>query len=88
MTADCLDTATNLIASSLLQMPESSISPYLVKLTEQCKADNIKVGSYPQLFSGVHVSLIGDDEAKLMEIARQVEKEVDGQVQKPGEEAK
>lgn len=62
------------------RMPESSISPFLVKLTEQCKADNIKVGSYPKWNNGVDVSLIGTDLAKLQEIAKEVEKEVDGKL--------
>lgn len=30
-------------------MPESSISPFLVKLTDRMKAEDIKVGSYPKV---------------------------------------
>lgn len=66
-------------------MPESSISPFLVKLTDKCKPLGIKVGSYPKLFNGVDVSVIGFDVDKLHEIAKEVEKEVDGQITESGQ---
>lgn len=69
-----------LIPSSRAQMPESSISPFLQRLTDKCKPLGIKVGSYPKFGSGVDVSVIGFDVAKLEEIAKEVEKEVDGKV--------
>lgn len=61
-------------------MPESSISPFLQRLTDKCKPLGIKVGSYPKFGSGVDVSVIGFDVAKLEEIAKEVEKEVDGKI--------
>ncbi len=62
------------------EWPESSISPYLYKLNDQCKPQDIKVGSYPKWNSGVDVSLIGTDLDKLLEIAKEVEKNVEGKL--------
>ncbi|KAN0064219.1 hypothetical protein ACQY0O_003386 [Thecaphora frezii] len=66
------------------KLPESNISPFLVKLTEQCKPEGIKVGSYPKWNNGVDVSLIGEDLARLQEIGKQVEQEVQGQIVEQG----
>lgn len=64
--------------------PESNISPFLVKLTERCKAEGIKVGSYPKWNNGVDVSLIGNDLERLQELGREVEKEVEGTITSQG----
>jgi hypothetical protein len=68
---------------------ESLIAPYLTRLQERLRPHNIQVGSYPVLYKGVFVSLIGRDlaptngEAKgaracLTEIAKEVEREIGG----------
>ncbi|CAO1622800.1 unnamed protein product [Parajaminaea phylloscopi] len=67
------------------KMPESSISPFLIKLTDKCKPLNIKVGSYPKLFNGVDVSVIGFEPEKLQEIAKEVEQEVNGTITESGQ---
>jgi len=69
---------------------ESMIAPYLTSLQKRLKPHGIQVGSYPILYKGVFVSLIGRDlDAKsengegkvwLAEVAREVEKEVGGRV--------
>ncbi|KAJ7638864.1 MoaB/Mog domain-containing protein [Roridomyces roridus] len=68
---------------------ESMIAPYLTKLQMRVKPHGIQVGSYPVLGHGVFVSLIGRErtlttatarEGYLSEVAREVEKEVDGHV--------
>lgn len=59
-------------------MPESSISPFLSKLHERVRKEGIRVGSYPKLRVGVDVSLIGKDESRLLELAREVEQELKG----------
>jgi molybdopterin-biosynthesis enzyme MoeA-like protein len=72
-------------------LPESTISPYLSKLNDMCKKEDIKVGSYPKWNGGVDVSLIGIELERLQEIAKDVEKEVEGKTiaqGKLGEEKK
>lgn len=59
-------------------LPESNISPFLVRLTEECKPLSIKVGSYPKWNNGVDVSLIGDNLAELQKLIPKVESEVQG----------
>ena len=63
------------------------IAPYLTSLQERLKPHGIQVGSYPVLYKGVFVSLIGRDlESKeegglwLAEVAKEVEKAVEGRV--------
>ncbi|GAA6010826.1 hypothetical protein JCM11491_004551 [Sporobolomyces phaffii] len=60
------------------EMPESSISPFLSKLHERVRKEGIRVGSYPKLKVGVDVSLIGKDESRLLELAKEVEEELKG----------
>lgn len=60
--------------------PESNISPFLVELTDKCKQEDIKVGSYPNFGEGVDVSLIGTNLDRLKELAEEVEKRVDGKL--------
>ncbi|TFK29553.1 Molybdopterin binding protein [Coprinopsis marcescibilis] len=43
------------------ERPESMIAPYLTKLQERLRPHGIQVGSYPVLYKGVFVSLIGRD---------------------------
>ncbi|PPQ93727.1 hypothetical protein CVT25_013067 [Psilocybe cyanescens] len=75
------------------ERPESIIAPYLTSLQEQLKPHGIQVGSYPVLYKGVYVSLIGRDfqpkdagndniEGKvcLIEVAREVELEIGGKI--------
>ena len=68
------------------------IAPYLTSLQARLKPHGIQVGSYPVLHKGVFVSLIGRDlitknssnkgveRIWLAEVAREVEKEVEGRV--------
>lgn len=65
-------------------MPESSISPFLTKLNETCKQEGIKLGSYPKWNAGVDVSLIGNDLDRLLELGREVEKELKGEIVSKG----
>lgn len=74
------------------ERPESMIAPYLTALQARLKPHGIQIGSYPVLSKGVFVSLIGrdlvtsDDSNKgaekiwLADVAREVEKEVEGRV--------
>lgn len=62
------------------RQPESSIAPYLTSLSKRVANDGIHVGSYPQMGKGVYVSLIGEDHAKVREIAGEVEKELGGEI--------
>lgn len=62
------------------QLPESSISPFLVRLTDRCRKEDIKVGSYPKWNAGVDVSLIGTNRERLDEFAAEVEKETQGKL--------
>lgn len=41
------------------ERPESAIAPYLTDLQKRLKAHGVQVGSYPILYKGVFVSLIG-----------------------------
>ncbi|RXW19710.1 hypothetical protein EST38_g6148 [Candolleomyces aberdarensis] len=70
---------------------ESLIAPYLTRLQERLRPHGIQVGSYPVLYKGVFVSLIGRDLAPtnsesqgdrvcLTEIAKEVEREIGGRV--------
>jgi len=61
-------------------MPESSLAPFLTKLDTRVKSEGIRVGSYPKLLKGVDVSLIGKDENRLLELAEEVVKELDGEL--------
>jgi len=65
------------------------IAPYLTSLQERLRSQGIQVGSYPVLYKGVFVSLIGRDlkpigegEGKvwLAEVAKEVEQEIEGRV--------
>ncbi len=67
------------------KLPESNISPYLVKLTEKCKEKEIKVGSYPKWNNGVDVSLIGNNWDDLESLIAEVEKEVEGKLIESGQ---
>ncbi|KAF8980380.1 MoaB/Mog domain-containing protein [Cyathus striatus] len=70
------------------ERPESMIAPYLTSLQARLKPHNIQVGSYPILYKGVYVSLIGrdlpinekGDRVWLAEVAKEVEREIDGRV--------
>lgn len=66
------------------EMPESSIAPFLTKLAAKTKQEGIRVGSYPKLFQGVDVSLIGKDESRLKELAQEVVEELEGEVVSTG----
>ncbi|KJA28951.1 hypothetical protein HYPSUDRAFT_128826 [Hypholoma sublateritium FD-334 SS-4] len=74
------------------ERPESMIAPYLTALQERLKPHGIQVGSYPVLYKGVFVSLIGRDlnpntdlqkaggKIWLAEVAKEVEEEIGGKV--------
>ncbi|ORX37876.1 MoaB/Mog domain-containing protein [Kockovaella imperatae] len=62
------------------KQPESVIAPFLTELQARVKKEGIRVGSYPYLYSGVHVSLIGHDVERVKELGQEVVKELDGQV--------
>lgn len=76
----------------IARRPESLIAPYLTKLQDRLRPHNIQVGSYPVLYKGVFVSLIGRDlpsEASsskaadrvwLADIATEVEREIGGRI--------
>ncbi|WWC92933.1 uncharacterized protein L201_007896 [Kwoniella dendrophila CBS 6074] len=64
--------------------PESAIAPYLTELQARVKKEGIRIGSYPYLYSGVHVSLIGHDVERVRELGQEVVKEVDGKVVSEG----
>ncbi|GAA6063181.1 hypothetical protein JCM10212_003116 [Sporobolomyces blumeae] len=61
-------------------MPESNLAPFLTKLSERVRKEGIRVGSYPKMRVGVDVSLIGKDEARLLELSQEVIKELDGEL--------
>lgn len=67
------------------RLPESNISPFLVKLTDKCKDKNIKVGSYPKWNNGVDVSLIGNDWDELEKLISEVEEAVEGKLIESGQ---
>ena len=69
------------------------IAPYLTSLQKRLKPHDIQVGSYPILFKGVFVSLIGRDlqhknkddpnaegRVWLAEVAQEVEREIGGRI--------
>ncbi|PLW07318.1 hypothetical protein PCANC_26627 [Puccinia coronata f. sp. avenae] len=59
-------------------LPESLIAPILSRLAEEFSTDNIKLGSYPNLVSGiVNVSLIGTHAERLDQAAARVQRELD-----------
>ncbi|KAK4705825.1 hypothetical protein P7C70_g372, partial [Phenoliferia sp. Uapishka_3] len=60
------------------RLPESSIAPFLTKLQEKVKTEQIRVGSYPKLLAGVDVSLIGKDLDRLKELSQEVIQELQG----------
>ncbi|KAF9565561.1 Molybdopterin binding protein [Agrocybe pediades] len=73
--------------------PESMIAPYLTSLQERLRPHGIQVGSYPILYKGVFVSLIGRDLSSktlpgekdkgkvwLAEVAQEVEREIGGRI--------
>ncbi|CAA7259038.1 unnamed protein product [Cyclocybe aegerita] len=71
------------------ERPESMIAPYLTSLQERLRPHGIQVGSYPVLYKGVFVSLIGRDKIPdtkavrklwLAEVAQEVEREIDGKI--------
>ncbi|WWC73571.1 uncharacterized protein I206_107543 [Kwoniella pini CBS 10737] len=64
--------------------PESTIAPFLTELQARVKKEGIRVGSYPYLYSGVHVSLIGHDVERVRELGQEVVKELDGKVVSEG----
>ncbi|KAK6908785.1 molybdopterin binding domain-containing protein [Kwoniella mangroviensis CBS 8886] len=64
--------------------PESVIAPYLTELQARVKKEGIRIGSYPYLYSGVHVSLIGHDIVRVRELGQEVVREVDGKVVSEG----
>ncbi|KAF6751693.1 MoaB/Mog domain-containing protein [Ephemerocybe angulata] len=72
---------------------ESLIAPYLTKLQARLRPHNIQVGSYPILYKGVFVSLIGKEAPAtaagsaeptervwLADIAKEVEREIGGRI--------
>jgi hypothetical protein len=69
-------------------MPESSIAPYLTNLHERVRKEGIRVGSYPMLYKGVHVSLIGLNESRIRELGEEVARELDGKVVEAGKDNK
>ena len=63
------------------------IAPYLTSLQERLRPNGIQVGSYPVLYKGVFVSLIGRDPdssqgstLRLADVAQEVEREVGGRI--------
>lgn len=60
--------------------PESNITPFLIELTEKCKAEEIKVGSYPTFGVGVDVSLIGTNLERLKALGAEVEQRLDAKI--------
>ncbi|WVR08177.1 hypothetical protein IAU60_005223 [Kwoniella sp. DSM 27419] len=64
--------------------PESAIAPFLTELQARVKKEGIRIGSYPYLYSGVHVSLIGHDVDRVKELGQEVVKELEGKVVSEG----
>ncbi|WVQ79260.1 hypothetical protein IAT38_001356 [Cryptococcus sp. DSM 104549] len=65
--------------------PESAIAPFLTELQARVKKEGIRIGSYPYLYQGVHVSLIGHDVERIKELGREVIEELDGKVVSEGQ---
>ncbi|KAG8876405.1 hypothetical protein FRB97_004208 [Tulasnella sp. 331] len=61
-------------------MPESSIAPYLTSLQSRVRAEGVRVGSYPQVQSGVTVSLIGKHKGRVLELGQEVMEKLEGKV--------
>jgi len=59
-------------------LPESSIAPYLAGLQERVREEGVRVGSYPFFQKGVFVSLIGQDEERVRELGKEVERQTQG----------
>jgi molybdenum cofactor synthesis domain-containing protein len=59
---------------------ESIIAPFLTNLQKRLSREGIRVGSYPVLQQGVYVSLIGSDEARVKQVAEEVEREIEGRI--------
>ncbi|GAA5881733.1 hypothetical protein JCM8547_008367 [Rhodosporidiobolus lusitaniae] len=66
------------------EMPESGIAPFLTKLAERVRKEGVRVGSYPRLYMGVDVSLIGKDQQRLSELAEEVIQELKGELKAQG----
>jgi len=64
---------------------ESVIAPYLTELQARVKKEGIRIGSYPFLYKGVHVSLIGHDVERIRSLGQEVVKELDGKVVSEGQ---
>ncbi|KAJ9110727.1 hypothetical protein QFC20_002768 [Naganishia adeliensis] len=66
--------------------PESSIAPFLTELHNRERKNGVRVGSYPMLYKGVHVSLIGLDEGRIREIGQEVAEKLNGKVVEAGKQ--
>jgi hypothetical protein len=64
----------------MYSLPESSIAPYLAELQERVKEEGVRVGSYPFVMKGVFVSLIGQNEGRVRELGKEVERQTHGRV--------
>ncbi|BEI83242.1 hypothetical protein CcaverHIS002_0311100 [Cutaneotrichosporon cavernicola] len=64
--------------------PESRIAPYLTELQARVKKEGIRIGSYPYLYKGVHVSLIGHDVERVKELGKEVAEKLEGEVMSEG----
>jgi molybdopterin-biosynthesis enzyme MoeA-like protein len=62
---------------TMYSLPESTIAPYLTELQERVKKEGVRVGSYP-FFMGVFVSLIGQNEGRVRELGKEVERRTQG----------
>ncbi|KAH7106972.1 MoaB/Mog domain-containing protein [Auriculariales sp. MPI-PUGE-AT-0066] len=69
-------------------LPESTIAPYLANLQARVKLEGIRIGSYPTLYKGVTVSMIGAKLSRLQELGEEVCREVQGTVVEPPTELK
>ncbi|BEJ14076.1 hypothetical protein CspHIS471_0312500 [Cutaneotrichosporon sp. HIS471] len=67
-----------------LPWPESKIAPYLTELQARVKKEGIRIGSYPYLYKGVHVSLIGHDVERVKELGKEVAEKLEGEVMSEG----
>jgi len=66
------------ITHTVYSLPESSIAPYLAELQERVKREGVRVGSYPFFMKGVFVSLIGQNEERVRELGKEVERQTQG----------
>ncbi|CAK9780673.1 Molybdopterin binding protein [Cutaneotrichosporon oleaginosum] len=60
--------------------PESKIAPFLGELQTRVKKEGIRIGSYPYLYKGVHVSLIGHDVERVKELGEEVARTLEGDI--------